>query len=189
MFRVMSITSLISPRAELASRSRNAARRWRKLITIGFRAWRREKASSCRVSVSPRAAASSIASIERRSFGSRSRLLQHLRVAADDHEHVVEVMRYAAGQLAQRLHLLRLGELLLGALQLRLGFAPFGDVARDIREPDELAFLVADGVDHDAGKKQGPSLRTRQPSPSRFPRLRRVARARSGTPAARSAAV
>ena len=36
-------------------------------------------------------------------------LLQQLRIAAHHHDHVVEVVRYAARQLAQRLHLLGLG--------------------------------------------------------------------------------
>src|ERR1700739_2228135 len=37
--------------------------------------------------------------------------LQYLRVAADNHQHIVEIVCNAAGKLAQRLHLLRLGEL------------------------------------------------------------------------------
>jgi hypothetical protein len=40
-------------------------------------------------------------------------LLQKLRIAAHHHDHVVEVMRCAARQLAQRLHFLGLGQLLL----------------------------------------------------------------------------
>src|SRR5260370_12048182 len=67
-------------------------------------------------------------------------------------------LRCAAGQLSQRLHLLRLGELLLCALQLRPCFPALGGVAHDLREPDKFAFLVADGVDHYCCKKQGSVL-------------------------------
>ena len=48
---------------------------------------------------------------------------QQLEVADDDGQQVVEIVRDAAGELADRLHLLRLA-------QLRLGFA-LGDVAQD----------------------------------------------------------
>src|SRR5262249_4409144 len=77
-------------------------------------------------------------------------LLQHLSIAADHHDHIVEVVRYAAGQLAQGLHLLRLRKLLLGAPQSRLRLTALGDVAGDFCKPDELAMLVTDGVDYDA---------------------------------------
>ena len=63
-------------------------------------------------------------------------------------------MRYAAGQLSQRLHLLRLGELVLGALQFRPRFMALGNVAHDIREPDEFAFLVTDRIDHHGRQEQ-----------------------------------
>ena len=71
-----------------------------------------------------------------------------MRIAADDHQHVIEVVRDTAGQLPQRLHLLRLGELLLCAPQFRSCFMALSDVAHDIRETDEIAFLVMDGIDH-----------------------------------------
>ena len=48
--------------------------------------------------------------------------------AGDDGEHVVEIMRDAAGQLADRVEFLRL-------LQLVLGFARGGDVVIDQRRP------------------------------------------------------
>ena len=47
-------------------------------------------------------------------------LPRQLQIAADDLQHVVEVVRDAAGELADRLHLLRLP-------QLRLGFGALGD--------------------------------------------------------------
>ena len=49
---------------------------------------------------------------------------EELQIAADDLQHVVEVVRDAAGQLADRLHLLRLK-------QLRLGLGALGNRGRD----------------------------------------------------------
>ena len=49
---------------------------------------------------------------------------QHVEIADDDCEQVVEVMRHAAGEVADRLHLLRLNE-------LGLGLASLGDVLSD----------------------------------------------------------
>jgi hypothetical protein len=37
---------------------------------------------------------------------------QHLSIAKNDSEQIVEVVRYTAGELAHRFHLLRLAELL-----------------------------------------------------------------------------
>ena len=62
---------------------------------------------------------------------------ERLQIADDDGQQVVEIVRHAAGQLADALHLLRLGELLLRALQRLLGLAPLGDVARDLGEADQ----------------------------------------------------
>ena len=68
---------------------------------------------------------------------SRSRE-QQLRVAEDHREHVVEVVRHAAGQPADGLHLLRLAELLLGLAQRLLGA-----LARSLR----LAFASVRSTD------------------------------------------
>ena len=65
-------------------------------------------------------------------------------VADDDGEQVVEVVRDAAGELADRLHLLRLPQLLLDR-------AALGEVARDLGEAHDCAGLVVDRIDHDAG--------------------------------------
>ena len=43
--------------------------------------------------------------------------LQRLDVARHDHQQVVEVMRHAAGELAERIHLLRFGKLPLNSGQ------------------------------------------------------------------------
>ena len=66
-------------------------------------------------------------------------------------------MRDAAGQLAERVELLRFRQLLLHLLELELGLAAFGDVAGDLGEADEIAVLV-DGVDDDAGPEEGAVL-------------------------------
>ena len=79
--------------------------------------------------------------------------LEVLRIAAYDHQHVVEVVGDAAGQLAERVHLLRLRQLLLRALQRELAFAAFGDVAGDLGKAGQFAFFIVDGVDDDAGPK------------------------------------
>ena len=62
-------------------------------------------------------------------------------------------MGHAAGQLAERVELLRFRELLVHLLELELGFAALGNVPGDLGEADELAVLV-DGVDDDAGPEE-----------------------------------
>ena len=48
-------------------------------------------------------------------------------------------MRNAAGQLADSIHFLRGGKLLLGLSQGPLAFHALGDVARDFGEADQFA--------------------------------------------------
>ena len=62
---------------------------------------------------------------------------EQLRIARDRREHVVEVVGDAAGELADRLHLLRLPQLLLELLLL-------GDVEEEALVADDRAVLVAD---------------------------------------------
>ncbi len=112
------------PRSELDSICRMPSVRSRRSTTIGLRLCRRAKVSNWRVRVSPRFAAVRIASsawMIRGSVGLQP-APQDLLVAADDHQQIVEVVRDAAGQLPERLQLLRLGELL--ARQLQRGLAP-----------------------------------------------------------------
>ena len=59
------------------------------------------------------------------------RRLQDLHRADDGGQHVVEVVRDAAGELADRLHLLRMAQRLLGLAQGGLRLALGGDVAAD----------------------------------------------------------
>ena len=56
---------------------------------------------------------------------------QHVETAADDHQKVVEVVRDAAGQLADGLHL-------LGLPQLLVDLAPLRHVGGDAGDPDRL---------------------------------------------------
>ena len=92
-----------------------------RLTTFGASGWRRPKASSCEASFEPRemAAIAVCSRCSARRLPATSRA-EELQVAADDLQHVVEIVRDAAGELADRLHLLRLA-------QLRLGRRAFGD--------------------------------------------------------------
>src|SRR6185369_9927281 len=87
-----------------------------------------------------------------------------LGVAADNHQEIVEVVRDAARELAEGFHLVRLGELLLRALERHLRAAPFAHVMRDAYKARERAVLVADGLDHDAP----PELALVAPHPPAF---------------------
>ena len=98
-------------------------------------------------------------------------VFQHLQIALDHRQQVVEVVRHAAGQLAQRLDLLVLAQHVLVA-------ADFGDVAHDPHfvvaghrtgELDQALFAVPAGDDHLArlGKAGGP-VGLVQPADIRF---------------------
>src|SRR5437763_13966282 len=60
-------------------------------------------------------------------------------------------MRDPAGQLADRLHLLRLRQRGARLLQFLLGPSFLGHVAGDLGEADQLAVLVEEAIDDDAG--------------------------------------
>ena len=99
---------------------------------------RRAKASRCWISSAQRSAAWSISSARllQRPAGCCRLADQRLGGAGDDRQHVVEVVRDAAGELADRVELLRL-------LQLALGFAGRGDVVIDQRRAGDRACRVA----------------------------------------------
>src|SRR5204862_4150 len=59
---------------------------------------------------------------------------EHLGVAEDRREQVVEVVRDAARQLPDRVHLERVPELLLALAERVFGPLPFGQVADEARE-------------------------------------------------------
>ena len=61
----------------------------------------------------------------------REVLDEHLGVAVDGHQQIVEVVRDAAGEPSDRLHLLRLPQLLLALLQRVLRLLALDDVAHD----------------------------------------------------------
>src|SRR5882672_2493689 len=80
-----------------------------------------------------------------------------MQAAGDDHQQIVEIMRHAAGELAERVELLGFRQLLLHLLEPELGLAPLGDVAGDLGEADDLAAL-AHRIDHDTGPEERPVL-------------------------------
>ena len=85
----------------------------------------REKASNWVVSLAPRRLDSSAPSASRFSRSSLKRADDHLQPADHRRQQIVEIMRDAAGQPPDRLHLLRLAERLLGPLALaHLGLQP-----------------------------------------------------------------
>lgn len=59
-------------------------------------------------------------------------LLQQVERADDRGEQIVEVMRHAPGQLAHRLHLLRLAERVHRLDELRVTTQPLGDVGDEL---------------------------------------------------------
>src|SRR5262249_44849686 len=84
---------------------------------------------------------------------------QQLEIATDHGQQIVEVVGDAAGQLADRLHLLRLAEMLLGGGELRLGAPARGDVAPLGQQGYDLPRLVADRLEReidDALRLAGP---------------------------------
>ncbi len=114
-----------------------------------FSSWRRAKASIRLVSVAPRWAAwTALSSSDRAMRRLRRQALAHQRQAAeDDHQQVVEIMGDAAGQLPDRLQLLRLEQGLAGLLQLLLRLQALGDVAGHLGEAGQGSGIVADRVD------------------------------------------
>ena len=74
---------------------------------------------------------------------------QELDVAEDDRQDVVEVVRDAAGQLADGFHLLRPEQRFLRLLQRLVRALQLGDVVRDAVDAENLAVLVAiDALGH-----------------------------------------
>ena len=77
----------------------------------------------------------------------RDRAAEQLQAAADHLQDVVEVVRHAAGQLADRLQPLRM----LKRFACIFEQGALGDVTRDFRKADQLVLGIADRVDHHAG--------------------------------------
>ena len=163
----MSQTSSILPRSELPSISRTASMRCAQIEHHGVE----RLAAREREQLPGQALAAARGRLDRvdraQVLGLGDPPAQHLRVAAHDHQQIVEVVRDAAGQLAERLHLLRLRQLFARARRARLRLAPLGDVAGDLGKADQRAFLVMDRVDDDTRPEaaavlaHGASLRPR----------------------------
>ena len=83
---------------------------------------------------------------------------RELAGAEDRGQQIVEIVRQAAGELPERLHLLRPEQLLARFLQPLLRLALLGHVAGDLGEADQLAVFVADRVDHHARPEAGAVL-------------------------------
>ena len=75
----------------------------------------------------------------------------HFEAADHRGQQVVEIMRDAAGQLAERVHLLRLEERRLRLLERLLRLPPLGEVACDLGEADQPPGPVTHRVDHHVG--------------------------------------
>jgi hypothetical protein len=117
----------------------------------------RAKASSCWVSVAPRSTRGACC----RRFWCRCRRRvpwQHFEAAGQHRQQVVEVVRDAAGQLADRFHFLRLEQRRIRLGQRGVGLLLLGQVARDLGKADQLAHVVVDGVDDDVGPEAGAVL-------------------------------
>src|SRR5262249_15551020 len=106
---------------------------------------------------SPREAAVRIASSERIFLiGQASH--ERLRLTADNHQQIVEIVRHTPGQLSKGFHLLGLGKLLMRAFECLLGIAPFGYVARDLGESDKFSTFVMYRVDDNIRPEQRTAL-------------------------------
>ena len=96
---------------------------------------------------------------QRHEFGIVGQALAHQFEAAEhDHQQIVEVVGDPAGELPDRLHFLRLQQGLARRFELLLSVLPLGDVAGDLGVADQLAVVVADGVDDDVSPKAGAIL-------------------------------
>ena len=118
-----------------ASKSFSSGRRCVRSITAALSICRREKVSNCRVRLSPRCVAVVIMSRKRVCFSSVRSRRSRCDAAAHDHQQIVEIVRHAAGQLADRLEPLGLPQRVLR------GLAPVGfrvQPPRPLqREPDD----------------------------------------------------
>jgi hypothetical protein len=56
----------------------------------------------------------------------------------DAGQQIIEIVGQATGELTHRFHFLRLKQLFTRLLQLNLGLAPFGEIARILANPTSL---------------------------------------------------
>src|SRR5690606_12701588 len=78
---------------------------------------------------------------------------EQLQIARDDLQQVVEVVRYAAGQIADAFHFLRLLQRALRTFERLFGRATLGNVARYFCKARGIAFGIAQRVDDDVREK------------------------------------
>ncbi len=116
-------------------------------IDSGFTGRRREKASRCRVRPVPRATARRMASKTRGLGVAAGHALEQLQAAREHRQQVVEVVRDAAGQLAERFHLLRLAQRRLGVPQPLLIAQALGDVVDELVGADAVAVAIPQRVE------------------------------------------
>ena len=83
---------------------------------------------------------------------------EHVEIAHDDRQEVVEIVRDARGELCNGGHLLRLVRLRACLFHRFFGSLALADVSRDLGESNELTALVADRLDDDVGKEQASIL-------------------------------
>ena len=136
------------------------------LAPRGSSGWRREKTSS--LCVKHGAAPGRIEGVGRPAMQPRlaflGMALQHLKIAEHGGQQIVEVVRDAAGELADRFELLRLPQLRLGPLALRHGLAAlavcrhqrFVGIEMADQEPKHEAHRQ--GEKHRAGGNEKPCL-------------------------------
>ena len=133
------------PPSEPSSISRMPLRWAAMSIDSGLTGRRRENASRCRVRPVPRATARRMPSKTRGAAGGDV-ALEQLQAAREHREQVVEVVRDAAGQLAERFHLLRLPQRRLGLPQPLLIAQALGHVVDELVGADAVAVAIAQRV-------------------------------------------
>ncbi len=87
-------------------------------------------------------------------LGGRYFLAHRVNVAGDDHQKIIEVMGYAACELAQRIKLLRFSKLLLHQIQSLFSLLSLGDITRNLCETNQFVGVVSNSVDDNARPKE-----------------------------------
>ena len=98
---------------------------------------------------------------------------QQFHSADDDGKQIVKVMRNTASELADGFQLLRLEQCFLGAFEGECRFPPFRNVAGDLGKAEQLAVVVVDRVDDDAGPETSAILAHPPPFGLEFPLFQR----------------
>ena len=146
-----STSSLISRRSSFSSCCTSVLMS----TTCGCSICRRLNASSCRVSAAARSPGRlNLQQIRAQRILLRDLVEHQVAVAENRGQQVVEVVRDAAGELADRLHLLRLAQLLFEP-------APLGDVARV--DDDAADRRIVEAVDADAFHDSPRAVRVMEP--------------------------